>query len=817
MNDLFQSLRLAWRHLVRSPGFTAVAILSLALGIGANTAIFSLINAVLLRSSPLERPEELVEIYKHQADFSASPLSYPDFDDLRAAGAGVFEGVLASGYTFSQIDKPESIETLPVEQVSGNYFSLLGVNAHLGRLFTAEDEVSRAAVTVLDHGFWMKEYGGDPALIGTQIRVAGQPFVVVGVAPPSFTGNVRGLHPAMYVPIVLESYVNPSEGEPKLEQRSSHWVFTKARLAPGASLVEANTLLTTLGSSLREAGHGSWQGEDYLYAIPTQDVVMNPMIDRFIFPVSTMLLVVVGLVLMVACTNLASFLLARAASRRRDVAVRLALGASRGSLIRQLLVETMVLGLAGGALGILLAVAALRWLMNADLPLPLPITLDLSLDLRVLAFSFALSLLAGIFFGLAPALQSSRPDVVSTLKDEGTGGGRRRRFTLRNVLVTSQVAVSTVLLIGAGLFLRSLIATQGLDPGFGERPTGFLSIFTPSTEYTEVEALQFYERLRERFERLPRVVAAGLIDNPNLTPTNTQGRSINVDGVEPPAGKKAHIIDYARVDAGYFAAAGVEIVAGRPFDTRDDAAAPAVAIISQAFAERFFPHDEPLGKHLRRLEDQPSLEVVGIARDTSVRSLAESPRAFLYLPIAQDFSPYVVFLAASEGSAQQTAVSMLQAARELDPGLRVLESKTLARHLSAFLLPARASALFVGGFAALALLLAVTGLYGLVSFGVAQRAREVGIRIAIGARPMEVIRLLMAGGIRLVLLGGAVGVALAALLSRGLSGLLYGVPAADPATFIAVPLLLLAVTVVASFVPAWRASRIDPVRVMRVD
>jgi predicted permease len=449
------------------------------------------------------------------------------------------------------------------------------------------------------------------------------------------------------------------------------------------------------------------------------------------------------------------------------------------------------------------------------------VTLDLSLDSRVLSFSLAVSLFAGVLFGLFPALQSSKPDVVTTLKDEGTGGGRKRRINMRSVLVTTQVAVSTLLLVGAGLFVRSLLATQNLDPGFGQQATGMLNLFLPSTEYSQDQALRFYERLSDRLGEIPGVTAVGLIDNPNLTPTNQMSRSVNIDGVEPPQGRDAHAIDFAHIDENYFEAAGVPILEGRAFEPRDDGESPPVAIVSEAFVRRFFPVRDPIGARLRlspiKPGDAPDFEIVGVAQDTRVRSLVEPPRPFLYLPIRQDFTPVAVFLATGPNDARQTAISMLQAARELDPDVRVLESKTMARHISTFLLPAEASAFFVGGFSLLALLLAVIGLYGLVSYSVAQRAREVGIRMAIGARPLEIIQLLMKGGLGLVLVGEVIGVALAALASRGLSGLLYGVPAADPLTFLLIPLVLLTVAVVATLVPAWRASRIDPVRVMRID
>ena len=818
LRDIRTSLVRAARHLRKSPLFTAIALLSLALGIGANTAVFSIVNALILRPTVLESPEELVDVYKRQEEFSGSPLSYPDVLDIRAASRDVFAGVSGSGYSFTQLDRQDQIEAVPVELVTGNYFEVLGVGAHVGRVIEQADETERASVAVLDYAHWQRDYGGDPDVVGREIRISGQPFVVVGVGHEEFKGNVRGLQPAFYVPVVLTQLIEPTEGTPRTENRGNHWFFTRARLLPGKTIDDANQVLGALGESHREAGLDAWQGEVEMYAMATNDVIMNPMIDRFIMPASSMLLVVVGLVLVIACSNLASFLLARAAARRRDLAVQLALGASRGVLVRQLLVETVMLGLLGGALGVGLSTLLLRALTAADLPLPLPITLDLSLDLRVLVFSLVLSMGAGLLFGLLPAVQSSRHNVVATLKDEGTGGGPPRLFSARNLLVTAQVAVSTLLLIGAGLFLRSLAASERLDPGLGDRPTGLVSLFLASDEYTREEALRFVERATDEFGRLPGVESVGWIDNLPLSLTNTSSTEFNVDGLEPPEGKPWQLADVARIDEGYLLAAGVEIVAGRNFERRDDLDAPRVAIVSETFAERFFPGRDAVGQPLRR--DGPDLEIVGIARDTRVRTLGEAPRPYLYLPLRQSYSAFVTAIARADGVVSddwgdKTALAMVAGGRRLDPDLRVIEAKTLERHIAAQLLGRRASALFLGAFAALALLLAATGLVGVVSYSVTQRAREVGIRVSLGARPLSLVALLMRKGLVLVVVGAVLGLAAGAAMTKSLSSLLFGVEAWDVTTFVGVPLLLLLVAGVATLIPALRAARIDPVRVLR--
>lgn len=811
--SLFRDLRYALRRLGRQPGFTAIALVSLAVGIGANTAIFSLVNAVFLRELPLEDPDQLVEIYMRQEGFPTAPLSYPDFEDVRDATSEVFSGVLGAGYTLVQVESQGGLEMVPTELVSASYFSVLGVSPHLGRDFTQEDEASLAPVVMLDYAYWQRSRGGDPGIVGREVRLGGQPYTVIGIVADSYTGNVRGLRPAFYAPIALDRQFNPTGNSDRLEARGSHWLFSKGRLRPGVSQAQAEGVLAALVESFHEQELVSWQGDDGFSLVPTRDVVMNPILDRYVVSAAGLLMAVVGLVLLIACANLASFLLARATDRKKEVAVRLALGASRRSLIAQLLTETTLLALAGGVLGVVVAVGLLRWFTATDLPLPIPISFDLSLDATVLLFSLGMSLLAGIVFGLVPALQSSNPDVAPTLKDEGTGGGRPRRFTLRKVLVAGQVAVSTLLLLSAGLFLRSLMASQSVDVGFGQRPTGLLSVLLPSTDYPEEEAQVFVRRLLDEMSVLPGVESVGLIDNLHLNPLNSQGAGINVDGVEPPEGRTAHRVDIARIDGDFFEASGVQLLSGREFGEQDHADAAPVAIISEALAARFFAGQDPVGKMLRN--DEADLEIVGVASDTKVYTLGEAPVPFLYVPNEQDFSVFVTLMATGGLSEEELSMLMLESAQKLDPDLRVFESKTMSRHLGAILLPARAGAAVVGAFATIALLLACIGLYGVVSYAVAQRSREVGIRMSLGASPWSVVAMLMRSGLSLVVIGGLAGLLLAAVAARVLSGLLFGVSATDPLTFIGVPVLLLLVAVLATFVPALRASKVAPVSALR--
>ncbi|MCY3846672.1 MAG: ABC transporter permease, partial [Acidobacteria bacterium] len=468
VDDLGRDLRDGVRSLSRRPAFTAVAALSLALGIGANTAIFSLVNAVILRDSPIERPEEVVNLYLHQAAFAYSTFSYPDFEDVRDGTTEVFSDIAGSQFLPAQIDRDESggVGIVPAEAVTGNYFPMLGIEAAVGRTLLPSDDVSRGGhpVVMLDYRYWQSAFGGDPDAVGREMRVGGRTYTVVGVGPPDFTGTLRGLTPTFYAPFMM---VDELVGFGVLDSRGNHAMFVKARLRPGVTLPEAETAVGAVATQLTGDRIENWDPAGQFVLLPLTDVLLFPPIDVFIRAAAWLLMAVVGLVLLLACTNLASFLLARALDRRKEIAVRLALGASRRSLVRRLLTETTLLGLLAGGAGAGLAVWLLDLLATADLPLPIPVALDLRLDGRVLAFTLGVSLVAGALLGLVPALQSTRPNVAGTLRSESAGGGQPGQLRWRNALVVAQLTISLVLLVGAGLFLRSFQQVQSVDPGFG--------------------------------------------------------------------------------------------------------------------------------------------------------------------------------------------------------------------------------------------------------------------------------------------------------------------------------------------------------------
>ena len=816
MELLLQDLRFAVRRLAKRPGFTLIALLSIAIGIGANTAIFSLVNAIVFRKLPLDRPAELVEIYKAMPGFTHGPVSFPDLRDLEREGGEVFTGVAAFRLAFVQEDFEGGVEALPAEVVTGNYFPLLGVPALHGRTLLPSDDVVPGGhpVVMVSYGYWQRRYGGDPSAVGREIRLNGRPFTIVGIAPRAFTGSLRGLSPAIYGPRMMVDQLNPSDGGSELEARGNQGVFPKARLKPGVSLGQVEIVLARLTRSLREQYPGPWQQDTKLLTVATADIIMNPMLDRVIVPAAILMMAVVGLVLLIACANLASFLLAQAADRRKEVAIRLAMGAERGRLIRQFLTEASALAVVGGGAGILLASLILSGVEHADLPLPIPIALDLSPDGTVLVFSLVLTVVAGLLFGLAPALQATKPEVAPTLKNEGAGGGRPNRFNLRNALVVVQVAVSLLLLVGSAFFLRSFRARLDIDPGFGARPAAVINVQASTAVRAEHRGRGFFRSLRQELLALPGVEAVGLTGDLHLSPLNNSQADVTVPGIDPPPGRPGHPIYTTTVDAGFFDAVGVRIVAGRAFQ-ESDRDGPPVVIVSEAFAHRFWPGRSAMGQVFR--VDTVQQTVVGVASDGKVNSLGEDLTPFLYRSYEQRPNSGMEVVIRTAGTADGFVAKAVAVARRLDPEVQIIEAKTMERHLSAMLLPHRLAAWIISAFGALALLLASIGLFGVVSYAVSTRSREVGIRMALGAEPRGVVRLLMGGGLRLVGLGTVIGLGLSLAAGQALSGVLYGVQSMDPVAFVVAPVVLVMVAVLAAWLPARRAIHISPVRSLKSD
>jgi predicted permease len=810
---LLRDLRYAGRRLKAKPLFTGIAIVSLGLAIGANTAMFTLVNDVIFRRPPIERPEELVDVYGSSVEFPFNALSEPDVEDLKRE-VDAFAVVASTKFSMVAYEIDGVITRLAVEMVRPEYFQLLGLRAQRGRLMEASDAAApgQSAVVVLSDRFWRRAFGANPAVIGTTLRANGAGYTIIGVAPPEYQGRIRGMPTDLYVPITMINQLERSSVD-QLHDRNTQGTFVKARLKPGMSLPQAQVEVDRLAAELRAQRVGQWEQGGSFRLIPSEDVIVFPPLDRILRPLAAMLIVVVALVLVVACANLAGFLLARAVDRRKEIAVRLALGATRPQLITQLLVETILLSILGGALGLALGRVALRAVLSAELPFPVPVALDLALDARVLGFSVLVSILAGVVFGLAPALQATRLDLASVIRDETTGGGRSRG-AIRNLLLGGQVAVSMVLMVVGALFARSLDRARHVDAGFGAKPAALVWIGYPGDQGTAADQA-LLSRLSRELGAVPGIRRVGLASNIHLNTLSTQSMGILVDGVEPPVGKSYHDIDRAEVDTGFVAAMGLRFAGGRNFTARDADSVPRVAIVNEAFVAKFWPGRDGVGQRFRGRSGK-EIEVVGVVNTAKIRSLGEEPRPFVYLPIwAGGGSLWIV--AQTGGDPDRTAIAIQGALREMEPRTFTMASHSLRRHVEVMSLPLEMSATALMAFALLALLLACVGLYGAVNYAVARRSREVGIRLSLGADRGSVIGLLLWSGLRLVVVGAAVGLTVSIAVGRLLEGMLFGVRALDPVTLSLVPLLLLVVATVAAYLPARRAGRVSPIAALKAE
>ncbi len=819
MSALLRDLHYAFRRMRSRVGFTLIAVISLGLGIGVNTAAFSLIDAIILRKTPIVRADRVAELDMAEQGSLTGPASYPDMQDLWAQSRGVFSQISISAFSVFPRDMGDHVETLMGELVNGDYFPLIGLEPAAGRLLGHQDDIARGAhpVVVLSYNYWKSAYNLDPSVVGKQLRLSGRMYTIVGVAPKTIEGLLPGLAPAVYAPIQMINELQTTSAD-ELLVRGNHSYFTRVRLADGQSLAAAQAVIERFQGDMRRLHPGDWPTRVSLRVIPLSQIAVSPLIDSIVVPAATALMVVVGLVLIIACANLASFLLAQARDRRREIAVRLAIGASRRALVRQLLVESLVVALAGGVLGVVLSSVALSTLLHANLPIPLPINLDVSIDARVLTFVIGATVVAGVMFGLLPALQATRPSVVETLKNENAGGKPGKRLlSMRSGLVIAQTAASLVLLVTSALFLRSFAAQSRVDAGFGTAPAGIVWMGLPGDRYPEARRPAMIAEVERKLRGMPGVTNVGVIREVLLNSLGNNSRGVNVDGFEPPKGSTGFEIDETAADSGFFDAAGVKLVEGRIFNSSDTPAREHVAIINEVMAAKFWSGREAVGQVFR--VDSTTYRVVGVTKTTKVRSLAEAPRPFFFSASTQsDMQLFWLIARSSAGTdAVLTTTRMVAAIHEIDPTLMIVQAKTMEQHLGVMLLPARLGAVSFALFAGLALVLATIGVYGVVRYAVARRGREVAIRIAVGALPQSVVRLLMREGITLVVVGGLIGVVVSIIAARGLQSLLYGVTVWDPVAFIGAPLVLISVGVLAAFLPARRASRVDPANVLRVE
>ena len=811
MRTLLRDVRYAARTLLRQPGFTLVAVLTLALGIGANTAIFSVIDAALLRSLPYREPGRLVHLWetKRSRDFEQREASYPDFLDWRAQSAEVFEGL--AGYTsrpFTLADAGEATRARGAA-VTANFFDLLGVNAVAGRTFVAgEDGPQAKRVAVISHGLWQRRFGGERATVGREVTLDGQAYTIVGVLPADFNFALLG-DADVWTPLAPTPDV--------ASRRYMHWLKVIGRLKQGVNLEGAQAHLATVASRVERDDPGAHAGVG-LRAVPLQEEFVGP-----VRPVLFVLLGAVGFVLLIACTNVANLLLARSAARQKEVAIRAALGASRWRVVRQLLTESVLLSLAGGAAGLVLALWGVD-LLVAAIPAAqlaqMPYLQRLSLDRDVLLFACGLSLLTGVLFGLTPALSASRTDLQGALKEGGRSTVSRGSRRLRDLLVVAEVALALMLLVGAGLLMKSLVLMLKVDPGFDTRGLLTMRVALPPSRYNEdAKAARFYDEMLRRVAAVPGVRGAALTSNLPLANEGGTGMP-QVVGRSTPASEltEAHL---RTVSANYFEVLGLPVVKGRAFAERDDATAPPVLLVNKTFAERVFPGEDAVGHRVTfKFTGERSLEIVGVVGDEKVTSLDARTTPVIYFHARQgpDSSAALV-LRTDAADPLALAPSVRAAVRALDPEVPVFAVQTLEQMVAgsraAFM--RRYPAYLTGVFACVALLLALVGIYGVVSYAVAQRTHEIAVRVALGARTRDVLRLVLGHGLLLALGGIALGAAGALALTRLISGLLFGVSAADPTVYGLVALLLAAVALLACLVPARRATKVDPMVALRYE
>jgi predicted permease len=826
-DEMFQDLRFGARMLAKSPGFTAVAALSLALGIGANTAIFSLIDAVLLKRLPVKQPEQLVVVgidAFRQPDKVISSFSYPVFRELREKNS-VFSGMFAHDALLMFLSGGGQTERVLGELVSGNFFSVLGVNPHLGRVFTEADDQTPGAhpVAVISYNFWQRRFGGDPQIVGRTINLNRYPFTVIGVAAQGFHGVEVGVAPDVRIPIMMDGQVRPMSGPPIFERRGNMWLAAMARLKPGVSIEQAQAGADAVFQVIREPDVRLVTGDssDSRYfrslrlRLESAKTGSSDLSRQFAQPL-TVLMLLVGVVLLIACLNVANLLLARATARQKEIAVRLALGAGRFRLMRQLLTEGFLLSALGGALGFIFA----RWGTDVLLGfLPqgrIPTALEIKPDLRMLGFTLGLTILTGLLFGLAPAAQATRPDLIPALKQEtASPSGRSRRWELRRLLVVLQVALSLVLLVGAGLFVRSLRNLRAVDDGYHTDQVVTMALDPAQSGYKIEQLRSFYAQLSERVAALPGVKSVTYTRN--LPMGGGFSRiGIEAQGYQPRPGEEMAVL-LNQTAPQFFGAFGIPLLMGRDFNTQDTPEAPKVVIVNESLARRFFGAESPIGRRIT-LENYKDLEIVGVVADAKYRNLKEAAPQTAYIP----YSQYGVLgqrrlCARATGDAGALVAAIRREVRGLDPNLPVFNVKTFADQINESVSLERLVAMLSSFFGLFALLLAAIGLYGVMAYAVARRTREIGIRMALGARPGAVLWLAMRETLSLVFIGIVVGLPVALAASRLTEGLLFGLAPNDPLTVALATLALLASAALAGYLPARRAARVDPMVALRHD
>ena len=790
--------------LVKAPAFTSLVIAILGLGIGVNTAIFSIVYSVALKPLPFSEPSRLISIDGVRDQNSDATLAYPDFDDFRQQATTIerMAGYSTGAITLTGSGEADGLEAL---FVTPEFFAVLGAKPLAGRLFEPGDNVKGAApVAILSEPLWRRRFAADPAAVGRPMTLDGTGFTIVGVMPGTFEFPYQTDRTEIWLPMIAEPFVASL-----MDGRGASFMYAIGRLRPGVTPAQAGSELSAIAGRLAQQYPTTNAGRD-VRALPLREQVVNDYRSGLI-----LLLGAVGVVLLIACANVANLLLARGAARQKEIAIRIALGAGRGRLIRQLLVEALVLSIAAGCAGVILALWGVAAL-GAATPLEIPRLHAARIDLAVLAFTTLTSMATGIIFGIAPALQLSRSDHGEALNDASRGSSGTGSARTGRVLVVAEIALSLVLLSGAGLMVRSFISLQQVEPGFVPQHAVTMQLMLPGSRYPDAAAqIGFYRRLAESAASAPGVLSAAVATTLPMSGSNL-GAGFTVDGrpLNNPA-ERPTAAGFA-ISPDYFTTMGIQLLRGRAFTARDDADAAPVAIINETMAKRFWPDEDPLGKRLTSYRNV-SREIVGIVSDVKNRDLSEAAGPQLYTPFPQTPWPFLAVVARTTAEPAALGGTLRSAVAAVDPDLAAGDVRTIDDYLAQAVATPRFNATLIAGFAALALFLAGCGLYGVMSYSVAQRRREIGIRMALGAQPADVRGMVVGQALRMGATGLAIGVFGALGAARLLGGLLFNVSPSDPPTFTAVCAMLLAVVLVAAYFPARLATRVDPIAALRAE
>ena len=820
LEEVWQDLRFGARMLMKRPGFTIIAILTLALGIGTNTAIFNIVNALLLRPMPsVVEEERLVQVGRTHEDAVFDSLSYPDYLDYREQNT-VFSGIAVYFKTPLHLGNAETegrAERVRGELVSGSYFSTLGAKAALGRTLTPADDTAPAAnpVAVIGYDLWQRRFGADMAIVGKTIKLNAQPFTVIGVAVEGFEGTVVGGATEIWLPITMFAEARPLEDEKGnyLAERGMQWIDGFARLKPSVTLQQAQAEMTAIAQRLARAYPNTNEKVGVRLA-PHFGMWPDDRANTQQF--TELLLLAAGLTLLVACANIANLLFARATARQKEIGVRMALGAGRVRIVRQLLTESLLLALLGGLAGLVVARWASDFIMRFWTPKSyhgLQASLDLSLDVSVLAFAFAVSLVTGIVFGLAPAWQAARTDLLPVLKDGVAIGRAPRQARLRGGLIVGQIALSLVVLVGAGLCVRTLHNALSINRGYNVDRVLTAEIDLGRQGYSEDVGHSFYRQLLERVQALPGVEAASLAHRSPLS--GQMGTPVRPEDL--PENSPSTEVRFNIVTPRHLETIGLRLLRGRDFNAQDTAQAPGVGIINEALARNLWGEQNPLGRALfaNTSRGEQRIEVIGVVNDARYGSALQPPHMYLYLPVTQEYQSSMALHVKITGDPASLSAGVQREVRTLDPNLPIYNVRTLSAQLDQVLASQRVAAALISSLGLLALLLAGIGLYGVMAYAVAQRTREIGIRMALGAQSGDVQKLIVRQGMTLALMGVALGLLTSLAFTRVLNSLLFGVSATDPLTFAVIPVLMAGVALLACWIPVHRAAKLDPLVALR--